>query len=507
MTELVPPRKWPLALLFLGVLLLVGLGIRLYDLTDPPLDFHETRQLGSAAIARGIYYRALPDAPDEIVNQATNLADQSPVYEPRLLETLVAVSYLVAGGEYLWIARILSSILWVLGAIGLYALAKEMTSTAGGIAAVAFYLILPYGVIASRSFQPDPLMTALIVYALLAIWRWSEEPTDRRAVVAGVVAAAAILAKAVAAFPVLGAIVAAGLAVHGIGRVWKDRHVWAMFVIAILPALVYYLFLTPGGPGGFIAFWVISLRDLLRQPFFYVRWVQQVEYVIGFGWLIVGLAGTLLIGKRVGRVMLVGAWVGYLAYGLTFPFQIMTHDYYHLMLIPMVALGLAPWGAMAYSFLADGHWVWRLTALGVAAFAAAFLLWEARVTLAAEDYRLEAAGWRRLAEKMPDDGAIVAISHGYGTRLRYYAWTGSRHWPGVADIGLRDLAGAEHFDYEAEFRERTDGAHYFLINNFAELDNQPELKAILYQQFPIYDEGDGYLIFDLTRPVDEDAQG
>jgi hypothetical protein len=489
------------------VLLLIGLGIRLYDLTDPPLDFHETRQLGSAAIARGIYYRVLPDAPDDVVDLATRLADQTPVYEPRLMETLVAFSYLLAGGEYLWIARVISSIFWVLGAIGLYVLAREWTSAAGGLTAVAFYLILPYGVIASRSFQPDPLMTALIVYSLLAIWRWSEEPSDRRAAIAGAVSAAAILAKAVAAFPVLGAIVAAGLAVLGIRHVWKDRHVWAMLVIAVLPALVYYLFLTPGGPGGFVTFWVISLRDLLRQPFFYVRWVQQVEYVIGFGWLIVGLAGILLIGKRVGRVMLVGAWAGYLVYGLAFPFQIMTHDYYHLMLIPMVALGLASWGAMAYSFLADGHWAWRLAAFGVAAFAAVFLLWEARVTLAAEDYRLEAVGWSRLTEIMPDDGAIVAISHGYGTRLRYYAWTGTSHWPGVADIGLSALAGAEDFDYEAEFRERTNGASYFLINNFGELDNQPELKAILYQRYPIYEEGDGYLIFDLSQRIDEDAQG
>ncbi len=502
MAELSSPRKRPLALISLGVLLVVGLGIRLYDLTDPPLDFHETRQLGSAAIARGMYYRILPGAPDDIVTLSTQLAAQSPVYEPRIMETLVAFAYLGAGGEYLWIARIFSSVFWVLGAIGLYALARKLTSTAGGLTAAAFYLILPYGVIASRSFQPDPLMTALIVYALLAIWRWSEEPSDRRAAIAGVVSAAAILTKAVAAFPVLGAIAAAGLAVLGIRRVWRDRRVWAMLVIAVLPALVYYLFLTPGGPGGFITFWVISLRDLLRQPFFYIRWVQQVEFVIGFGWLIVGLAGTLLIGKRAGRVMLVGVWAGYLVYGLAFPFQIMTHDYYHLMLIPMVALGLAPWGAMAYSFLEDGHWAWRLAPLGVAAFAAAFLLWEARVTSAAEDYRLEAAGWRRLEDKMPDDGAIVAISHGYGTRLRYYAWTSTGFWPGVADIGLSALAGAGDFNYEAEFRERTSGASYFLINNFAEFDNQPELKAILYQRYPIYDEGDGYLIFDLTRRVD-----
>lgn len=490
-------RSWPVALVSLGLLLLVGLGIRLYDLTDPPLDFHETRQLGSAAIARGLYYQVLPDAPDDVAELATKLADQSPVYEPRIMETLVGLTYFAAGGEYLWIARLFSAAFWVLGAIALYVLAKDLTSPAGGLTAVAFYLILPYGVIASRSFQPDPLMTALIVCAFLAIRNWSKEPTDRSAAIAGVVSAAAILAKAVAAFPLLGAVVAAGLAVLGIKRVWKERQVWAMLVIAILPALVYYLFLTPGGPSGFVTFWVISLRDLIRQPFFYVRWVQQIEYVIGFGWLVVGLAGTLLINKGAGRIMLMGAWVGYLAYGLALPFQIMTHDYYHLMLVPMVALGLAPWGAMAYAFLADGHLVWRLAAFGVVAFAAVFQLWEARVTLAAEDYRLEAEGWRRLADKMPDDGAIVAISHGYGTRLRYYSWTGSRHWPGVADIGLTALAGADEFDYEAEFRDRTDGASYFVITNFAEFDNQPRLKSILYEQFSIYDEGDGYLIFDL----------
>ncbi len=39
------------------MLLLLGLGIRLLDLTDPPLDIHPTRQLHSALMARGMYYR------------------------------------------------------------------------------------------------------------------------------------------------------------------------------------------------------------------------------------------------------------------------------------------------------------------------------------------------------------------------------------------------------------------------------------------------------------------
>ena len=38
----------------------IALAIRLYDLTDLPLDFHPTRQLVSIIKARGIYYQTHP---------------------------------------------------------------------------------------------------------------------------------------------------------------------------------------------------------------------------------------------------------------------------------------------------------------------------------------------------------------------------------------------------------------------------------------------------------------
>src|ERR1044071_2621670 len=38
-----------------------ALAIRLYDLTDLPLDFHPTRQLVSFIKARGLYYETQPD--------------------------------------------------------------------------------------------------------------------------------------------------------------------------------------------------------------------------------------------------------------------------------------------------------------------------------------------------------------------------------------------------------------------------------------------------------------
>ena len=49
------------------ILLILGLGlaIRLFDLTDLPLDFHPTRQLRSAIIARGMYAEMQPFPDDK----------------------------------------------------------------------------------------------------------------------------------------------------------------------------------------------------------------------------------------------------------------------------------------------------------------------------------------------------------------------------------------------------------------------------------------------------------
>jgi hypothetical protein len=50
-TIFAPSKK--IGMIVLLVILVCGLGVRFFDLTDPPLDFAATRQLRSALIARG----------------------------------------------------------------------------------------------------------------------------------------------------------------------------------------------------------------------------------------------------------------------------------------------------------------------------------------------------------------------------------------------------------------------------------------------------------------------
>src|SRR5512145_2485451 len=92
----------------LVLLFTAALAIRLYDLTDLPLDFHPTRQLLSAIKARGLYYETQPDGiPTWKLETAIRQAKLKADVEPVIFERVVAFTYRFAG-EQLWIARICS---------------------------------------------------------------------------------------------------------------------------------------------------------------------------------------------------------------------------------------------------------------------------------------------------------------------------------------------------------------------------------------------------------------
>jgi hypothetical protein len=42
---------------------------------------------------------------------------------------------------------------------------------------------------------------------------------------------------------------------------------------------------------------------------------------------------------------------------------------------------------------------------------------------------------------------------------------------------------------------------YFLVTDMTEYDQQPELKAMLTANYPVYDQGQGYIIYDLLHPI------
>ncbi len=500
------PQLWQY--LLLSLLLLAGLALRFYDLTDQPIDFHPTRQLRGAIIARGMYYDMLTSADPVLREQAIASWFSTGQYEPPILERLVAYAYLLAGGEYLWISRIFTSIFWIISAIALFDIARRMAASpaqgssqiagAAALIAVAYFLFLPFAVQASRSFQPDPGMVMWIVLSVNMLYRWSERRSWKWAILAGVFGGIALLTKVVAFYIIGGAAVALVLYTLGIRRFWRDPQVWAMIAIMVAPPAIYYL-----GRGGraseFFTTWTVELAHLLLQPSFYARWLNTVQGLMGLATLLAALVGVLIARPRP-RALLIGLWAGYVIYGLFLPYQMTTHSYYHLQLTPIIALSLVPLIEVILEKIGEQRWWWQVAFAGVVVVGLAFSAVVSIGEQKQEDHRVETAYWQEIASYLPVDGKIIALTQDYGYRLMYYGWRKVTLWPNRGELNVAKLRGSEK-EFEEYFNKRVEDKSYFLITAFNQFRDQPDLQEYLEKYYPVVAEGVGYLIYDLENPL------
>lgn len=488
-------------LLFLVVLALLALGalLRLIDITDPPLDFHPTRQLRNAIVTRGIYYRSLPNADPEMREIALAHANSMGQYEPPILENIVAATYRLTGGENLAVARIFTTLFWLVGGLALFDLARRMTDNAGALLALGFYLLLPFAVIASRSFQPDPGMVMAFILAVYFLYRWYEKPTWKWALLAGIFGGLAVLVKVVAAYLVAGAAVALVLVKTGLKGAPKNIQVWSIAGLMILPSILFYLVDNSGRASEYFSLWTLSLLHLIADPSFYVRWMSFLHSLFGLTVIVIALVGVL-ISTPANRALLLGLWLGYGAYGLTLPYQMYTHNYYHLQLIPIIALSLAPVAQLLVAQVRRTSKIWQAVFVLLALVSAAYPSWVARSELLRDDYRSEPAYWQEIASALPLDGSIVALTQDYGYRLMYFGWRKVKLWPITGEQELAELRGRDT-NFEERFARHTEGRDYFVVTAFGQYNRQPELRGMLEANYPVIAEGDGYIIYDLRNPL------
>ena len=486
--------------LALAALLALGFALRLYDLTDQPIDFHPTRQLRGAIIARGMYYEMLPTADPAQREQAMSFWFSTGQYEPPILERLVAYTYLLAGREILWVSRIYTSIFWIIAAIALFDLALRMATRAAwgsALVAVAYFLFLPFGVQASRSFQPDPGMVMWIVLAANLLYRWSEEQTWRRAVLFGLFAGVAVLTKAVAFYMVGGAALAVVLYTLGLKRAWRSPQAWAMLALMLAPAIVYYL-----GRGGraseFFSSWTVALSHLLLEPGTYARWLSMITDIMGLAGVLAGLVGVVIAQPRQ-RVLLAGLWGGYLVYGLFLPYQMYTHSYYHLALIPIISLSLVPVVELVLEKVQQQRVAWQVAFAAILVLGIGYASLLSIVEQRKEDFRTESPYWQKIASYLPSDGKIIALTQDYGYRLMYYGWRKVTLWPNRGERAISSLRGSEK-DFEDYFAKRTQDKSYFLITAFNQFEDQPDLMKMLEEHYPLVADSSGYRIYDLSSP-------
>jgi len=193
--------------------------------------------------------------------------------------------------------------------------------------------------------------------------------------------------------------------------------------------------------------------------------------------------------------------LGYLAYGFLVPVQIATHSYYHLPMVPWVALGLAlvvrhitPW-VRAWPIWAQ--WAGAGLALLAVAYPVGITYWAMR----SHDYRAQAAMYADIGRRLPPGEKVVALTEAYGWPLLYHGGVASVRWPSQEQQRLFDKQG----QFAALFRSlvKAQDAAFFVVTDWEEFGRQGYLRRYLRRCYPVWVETDTYVIFDLRE---ENAQ-
>jgi len=480
----------------LVLVFMMGLIIRVSDLFDAPLDFHATRQLHSALIARGMYYQHLESAPEWKREMAYNQWQAEGLIEPQIMETLTALGYRLIGSEQLWIARLLAILFWMIGGVFLFLITEEIADFAAGTFAVVFYMVWPYAAAASRAFQPEPLLIAAMLATLWVFMQWMRLEKWTWAILAGLLSGFSIYIKSTGVFFLIPAFISVIIQRYGFRKAIRNKQVWLMIILSALPYLAYLYYGTVildtlGQQFDFRFFpgrWI--------QPLFYIQWMLELDKTILLVIVMAAVMGISLFTHKKYFMLLVGFLLGYIIYGFVFSYHITTHDYYHLPLIIPVSVGIGIILGKIFRVSERNRTITRVIFAIAALLFIGFYSWQTRSTLSRDDYTKEVAAWEQAGEYIGRDGRVIGVFENYGLRLAYWGWNYVSSWTTMGDVKLRELAGQE-INLQQQFDDRIANYDFFVVGDRVEYERQAFLKEYFETTFlKVHEIGD-ILIFDL----------
>lgn len=493
------PEKGIYLFIVLITLFAGALAIRLYKVNAPPLDFHEVRQYHSFLISRSFYYTSLSSIPE--AEKEAALAATPPLLEPPVIEYTTSLLYRIFGGEIMVIPRLMSILFWLISAVFLYLLARDSLSPDSAIIAVSYYLFLPYGVWASRSFQPDPLMMMLFLAASYRVFKYYRQPSAWNLVTASVLGAAAAFIKPIVLFPLYGAFIAAGLTREGIRKTILGRDTIVFAVSCVAPIIIYtiYAYFFAGFLKDQVGYRYIP--DLYLSSTYWIYWYKLAVSVVGRWPLILALTGWILLRPGMTKSFLTGMWIGYVIFGIVFNLHIYTHDYYHLMLIPIVALSLSSAAAILLERLALNKVMWRLGFWILFAVSILFSMHLSTAFLKDTGFETRIETDKEIGELVNHSRNTIYLDGYFGNRLRFNGKFAGVAWPRLEDLENSEKAG-KHPERGKELLEKIIGERspdYFVISSMDQIQGQEDLKEALDSGYTPVAETPHYLIYNLKR--------
>lgn len=509
MTDPVPgaqgrPRPAGITSLALLALILGAILVRTHALDQDLVTFHPTRHYRSAVLARACYYEATPATPEWALNVARANRDIQPAGEPPFLEWIACGAYRIAGHENVEIPRIVSVICWVFGALPVFLVARRWAIDPIALVAAALLLFLPYGIVASRNFQPDPLMTMSCLWAILALVRHHEQSTRGRLYAAAALTGLALLIKPMSVFVVVPVAVGLAVADRGWRRLPRSRSLVVLLTLSFIPAGAFY---GHSAVFGSLAQDQMKLRfvpSLLPTAFFWHGLLTMIRRVYGLPMFAAAVLGTVAAPNRVARALLVSLWAGYAVFAVAFTYHMPTHDYYHLPYLGLVAFGAAALLERARTTIASGTSTAAMTAAGLAGciVIAAWGSTKAWPRLSVSNAAAIVARDQRIGELTHHDRRVLFLDPEYGYSLMYHGQLSGDYWPNVDDLAAEAYDGAKPIDARDRFVRDYLDTHptYFVATDMNSLNAETDLQDLLAERAVPVEKASTYQVYRFVDP-------
>lgn len=476
------PRHW-----LLLIIVIIGLALRLYKINNPVLDWHSFRQADTASVTREYVKHGInilvPRYHDlsNIQSGQLNLEGYRMVEFPIVNAVVAGLVLTVPWLEVDLTSRIVS-VLFSLGTIvSLFFVTKKYSGAKVAYMTALMIAILPFSVYYSRVILPEPAMLFFFVFALLAYLNWLEGKKLYWYGAALLSLSLALLLKPFVVFftPVL---LAMTWAEYGFNykKAWP---VLPLIAVSGMPLMWWREWIQqfPSGiPATNQLFNDFSGMPIRFRPAWFrvLGYERLIKLISGFALFIFFPISLWKISKK--EVVIYGVWwLGVLAYFSVFAAGSVRHDYYQVIMIPIVAITLGRGIIMAEQLLKKylpGHF----SAVVVGGIVLAGLLvsgWQVKGYYNINHYEYLEAG-AAVDRLLPADAKVIA--HAMGDTLFLYQ-TNRTGWPIGFSIDEKIEAGAE----------------YYVTTAMDDEAKELEQKYFTVEKTPTY------LILDLTQRKDQ----
>jgi hypothetical protein len=514
-------QRRTLLLITLFVLFTAAIAVRLIFLQQSYMV--SERQFRSAIISRAFTLKTSDAVPEWRKNVAATSQENMGVLEPPILELLTSLTHRIIGRDHLTIARLFSTLFWMVGGFFLYRLVKKIASTDAAVYALAYYLFAPLGIRVSITFLPDPLMIMMFIISLFAMVWYFEQPSKSRLIVAAVIAGLAILAKPFVLFAVVSGFVALAIYEHTNSKRIKISEYFIFLAICLAVSALFYIYgivfsgnLSSNFQAGFFPY-------LFFEPSYWRNWLQTAIAAVGFAPLVIGLAGIAILPSAMSRALIIGLWIGYILFGLAYTFPIGFAGYYHLQLLVILAITIGPVVALFAEHLRrqSYRWYWWIPVAGAVLLIAFFNFRDLRRDLNSAKRPESESIAQEIGELVEHGSKNVYVATFYGRPLEYYGQLSGTYWQNrIADIdwvqdgldGRIELSGANWVEravswifrrvenQEISIEERLAALdfvpEYFIVSDLQVFERRhSDLKEHLGNHCSLISDSDEYLVY------------